>query len=177
MRSPLTLAKLQTFMEEVGRRAEGPGRVYFVGGSTALFLGFRDTTVDIDLKLDPEPKAIFESIAAIKELLSVNVELASPDQFLPELPGWRERSEFIGRVGPVKFYHYDFYSQVLAKVSRGYEKDLRDCVSMVKSKRVDTTQLLELFESVVPQMIRYPAIDPDALRERLTLFVKEVAVE
>ena len=30
-----------------------------------------------------------------KDTLDVNVELAAPDQFIPALPGWRERSEFI----------------------------------------------------------------------------------
>ena len=37
---------------------------------------------------------------------------------LPSLPGWRERSLFIDRHGRLDFYHYDPYSQALAKLER-----------------------------------------------------------
>jgi len=84
-------------MEELGRRARGPGRIYLTGGATALIFGWRESTVDADLKLDPEPAGIFEAIAQIKEELEMNVELASPDQFIPPVPEWRERSTYIAR--------------------------------------------------------------------------------
>ena len=44
----------------------------------------------------------------------MNVELASPSDFILPLPGWEERSVFIERFGKVSFFHYDFY--VLAGV-------------------------------------------------------------
>ena len=53
-----------------------------MGGATAVLLGIRDQTIDIDVKLDPEPAGVFESIARLKEQLHVSVELAAPDQFL-----------------------------------------------------------------------------------------------
>ncbi|MES1147367.1 MAG: hypothetical protein ABUL49_01315, partial [bacterium] len=81
MRYPLDKAKLFRFMEEIGRRATSPGRIYLVGGATALLLDVRSQTIDIDIKLDPEPGGVFEAISTLKEALSVNVELASPDQF------------------------------------------------------------------------------------------------
>lgn len=56
-----------------------------LGGATALLAGWRTATVDLDLKLDPEPEGAFAAIAQIKEELGVNVELASPAEFLPEL--------------------------------------------------------------------------------------------
>jgi len=59
------------------------------------------------------------------------VELASPDQFLPPLPGWQDRSPFIDAVGLVVFRHYDLYSQVLAKVERGHEQDLSDAAALM----------------------------------------------
>lgn len=34
--------------------ARSPGKVCFTGGATALLLGFREQTIDIDLKLDPD---------------------------------------------------------------------------------------------------------------------------
>src|SRR5438552_473799 len=95
MRHYVDRKKLEEFMRRLGRRATTPGTVYICGGSTALLLGFRSQTVDIDIKLDPEPGGVFEAIAELKESLGINVELASPDQFIPPLPGWRERSPLI----------------------------------------------------------------------------------
>jgi addiction module HigA family antidote len=97
MRPPADAEKIRRLLEELGRRARGPGRVYLAGGATALLIGWRANTVDVDLKLDPEPDGIFEAIAALKDDLDVNIELASPEQFLPALPDWRRRSVFIGR--------------------------------------------------------------------------------
>ena len=70
-------------MEEIAGAASSPGKVYLTGGATALLLGFREQTIDIDVKFDPEPSGVFPAIAALKERLDVNVELASPDDFIP----------------------------------------------------------------------------------------------
>jgi len=117
-----TLALLQ----HLGQQAKGPGRVYLTGGSTAVMIGWRETTMDVDLKLAPEPSGIFQAIAEAKDSLNINIELASPDLFIPELPGWQDRSKHITSVGNVEFYHYDLYSQALAKIERSHERDLRD---------------------------------------------------
>ena len=105
MPRPVDQSRLERLMEEIGRRARGPGRIYPTGGATALLFGWRGSTVDVDLKLDPEPDGIFEAIAQLKDELEVNVELASPDQFIPPVPGWQERSRHIVRSGEVDFYH------------------------------------------------------------------------
>ena len=81
--------KLEQFMSALGRRVRGPGIIYLTGGSAALHHHWRSITIDIDIKPEPEPAGIFEAIASLKEELDVNVELASPDQFIPALPGWR----------------------------------------------------------------------------------------
>ncbi|MHB8636566.1 MAG: DUF6036 family nucleotidyltransferase [Fimbriimonadaceae bacterium] len=176
MRSGTDKAKLLAFVEAIGQTALGPGRVYFVGGATALLLGVREQTIDIDIKLDPEPSGIFESIAGLKERLGLNVELASPDQFLPELPGWRERSEFIARSGLVEFFHYDFYAQALAKILRGHRNDLVDALALTKLGKVKCTQLEALFEQIRPQLIRYPTIDGPDFKARVLAFVKEACL-
>src|ERR1051326_1384897 len=120
MRTPLTVEKLNRFMDELGRRSKSPGTIYLTGGSTALLLGVREQTLDVDLKLDPEPQGAFEAIAMLKRELQINVELAAPDQFIPELPDWRDRSSLIKTVGLVQFRHYDYYSQALSKIERGH---------------------------------------------------------
>ena len=52
--------KLDAIMSQLGSRATTPGTVYITGSSTALLLGIRDQTIDIDIKLDPEPEGVFE---------------------------------------------------------------------------------------------------------------------
>ena len=66
-------------MARIGERATGPGRIYLTGGATAVLFGWREMTVDVDLKLFPEPPGVFEALAKLKDELSINVELASPD--------------------------------------------------------------------------------------------------
>ncbi len=158
-------------MEHLGRRASTPGAVYLVGGATALMLGIRPQTIDIDIKLDPEPQGAFEAIAELKESLGVNVELAAPDQFIPPLPGWRERSPFVAAVGPVVFRHYDLYSQVLAKIERGHQVDRSDAEALVERGRLDVAELVRLAQAIRPQMARYPALDPADFERKLREFV------
>ncbi|NMC62411.1 MAG: hypothetical protein GYA55_04515 [SAR324 cluster bacterium] len=172
MRSGVTKQKLQILFEELGKSAKGPGNVYIVGGSTALLLGIRDQTIDVDLKLDPEAPGIFERIETLKNQLNINIEIASPDQFIPALPGWRERSEFIAAIGSLNFYHYDFYGQVLAKIERGHEQDLSDATEMVKSAKVKLGLLLSLYEEIEPQLLRYPAINKNDFANKVKQFIK-----
>jgi hypothetical protein len=103
-------------------------------------------------------------LSSLKESLQINIELASPDDFIPPLPGWENRSRFIRQEGKLTFLHYDFYSQALAKIERGHEKDLQDVHNMIKSKVVEPSRLLELFGQIETQLHRYPAIDPASFR-------------
>ena len=82
-----------------------------MGGATAVLRGWRDSTIDIDLKAIPDTDELLRRLSALKERLEVNVELASPDDFIPALPGWQERSRFIQQEGKLTFLHYDFYAQ------------------------------------------------------------------
>ena len=51
-------AKILHLIEQLGKRARGPGRIYLVGGSSIVLLGKgRQSTIDVDLKLDPEPRS------------------------------------------------------------------------------------------------------------------------
>src|SRR5437867_13034841 len=99
MRRKVTTDTLKQFMRELAAAARTPGKVYFTGGATALLLGFREQTIDIDLKMDPEPEGAFEAIAQLKNRLNLNVELASPDDFIPAAPDWREHSRRITSIG------------------------------------------------------------------------------
>ena len=154
-------------MRLLGREARGEGRIYLVGGASAVIVGWRDTTIDVDLKLDPEPSGVFEAMARAKDALNVNLELASPDDFMPALPAWRDRSVFVARHGPVEFFHYDFYAQALAKIERGHAQDLGDVEAMSRLKLIEPGRLMRLFVAVEPDLVRYPAIDPARFRHRV----------
>jgi hypothetical protein len=164
MRSTADVAKIEAFMAALGQAVKGPGCVYLTGGATALLHGWRGTTIDVDIKADPEPAGFFEAIASLKEVLDVNIELAAPDQFIPALPGWRERSRFIAKHGAIGFYHYDLYSQALAKIERGHERDRADVESMLSRQLIAKDRLWELFQAIEPALIRYPSITASEFR-------------
>lgn len=170
MRAAADVAKVHAFLAALGQAVRGPGRIYLTGGATALLHGWRASTVDVDLKADPEPAGLFEAIAQLKQSLDVNVELAAPDQFIPALPGWRERSAFIAAHGMVEFFHYDLYSQTLAKLQRGHERDFTDARAMVVRGLVEPVKLREFFAAIEPVLIRYPGIDPVEFRTAVDTF-------
>ena len=68
-----TAAKVRLLMRRLGEEAAGPGRVYLVGGASAVLVGWRDTTMDVDLKLAPEPPGVFQAIASAKEVLDMGI--------------------------------------------------------------------------------------------------------
>ncbi len=173
MRSESDRLRIQSFMTALGSRVRGPGNIYFTGGTTAVLHGWRETSIDIDLKPDPEPPGLFEAIASLKDELDVNVELASPDDFIPAVPGWRERSLFITRHGVLDFFHYDPYGQVLAKLQRRHERDLLDSRSFVAAGLVQLPKLREMFALIEPELIRYPALDPATFRQAVIGFCDE----
>jgi hypothetical protein len=164
MRRPLDAERLRRFMRALGAEAEKDIRLYLTGGATAVLFGWRSSTIDVDLKMEPESDRLLRAIPGLKERLEVNIELAAPDQFIPELPGWRERSLFIAREGRLSFYHYDFYGQALSKIQRGHAQDLRDVQSMLEGGLIERATLLQRFEEIEPHLYRYPAIDPVSFR-------------
>jgi hypothetical protein len=173
MRGETNRAKLEAFMAALGSQVRGPGRIYLTGGATALLHGWREMTIDIDLKPDPEPSGLFEALAALKDQLDINIELASPDQFIPPVPGWRKRSLFIARHGPVEFFHYDPYGQALSKLQRGHPRDLLDVQSFCRDGLIRKDTLREMFDLIKPQLLRYPAIDPPSFEAAVLAFCHE----
>lgn len=177
MRGETDREKLGRFMKELGARVQSEGTIYLTGGATALLFGWRDTTIDIDIKADPEPRGLFEAIATLKEQLDVNVELASPDQFVPAAPGWRGRSLFIARHGSVTFRHFDPYTQALAKLQRGHDRDVRDVREMLRAGLITARDLARSFDEIEPQLIRFPAVDAGIFRAAVLTFCRDAAGE
>ena len=173
MRQKVTAARLEEFMKVLGSGVTHAARVYLVGGASSVLSGWRDSTIDVDLKVVPENDEILRRLSSIKERLQLNIELASPDDFIPELPGWQERSRFIRQEGKLTFLHYDFYAQALAKIERGHEKDLRDVHDMIKSKLIEPKLLLKLFFQIEALLHKYPALDAPSFRRAVESVVED----
>jgi hypothetical protein len=137
------------------------------GGATAVLEGWRGSTADVDLRFEPDLDELLRELPALKESLGVNIELASPPDFVPELPGWRGRSPLVFQEGNVAVHHFDFYSQALSKIERGFGQDLDDVGKMIESGLVAPVRLRELYETIEPDLYRYPAIDPAAFHRKV----------
>jgi hypothetical protein len=172
MRQLANADRIRRFMREIGPEAKSDARLYFTGGATAVLLGWRETTIDVDICFFPETDRIFRALPRLKERLKINVELASPADFIPEIPGWEERSLFISREGKIDFYHYDLYAQALSKIERRHAQDLQDVNHMIDGKWVDPEKLLGYFEKIEPHLYRYPALDPAAFRRAVEDIVR-----
>lgn len=151
-------------MLRLAAHASAEARIYFAGGVSALLMQWRASTIDIDLKIVPEQDSLFRALPELKESLEINVELASPDQFIPAVPGWEERSPLILREGRLSFHHYDFYSQALAKIERGHSRDVTDVAAMIELGLIDRQAVLDFLRQIEPFLYRYPAIDPQSFR-------------
>lgn len=172
MRQLTDAVRLREFMRLLGRRTRAEGRVYLVGGACAVLHDWRATTIDIDIDLDPGLDALLREIPAIKEDLQVNVELASPAHFIPELPGWRDRSPFVVREGTLDFHHYDFHAQALSKIERAHARDVEDVREMAARKLIEPARLVAFFDLIEPQLYRYPAVDAASFRNAVAETVR-----
>jgi hypothetical protein len=160
MRQVATAERIREFMRALGREAAAPGRVFFTGGATAVLSGWRESTIDVDIKLVPDQDPVLRAIPALKESLQLNVELASPDDFIPVRPDWADRSPFIAREGRLDFHHFDLSAQALSKIERGHTQDLEDVREMLARGLVTAAGLRDYFDAITPRLYRYPAVDP-----------------
>ena len=167
MRPLADASRVRALAHELGRLATNPYRLYLVGGATAVMEGWRESTIDIDLRLEPDSDELLRAIPGLKETLGVNIELTSPPDFIPELPDWRDRSPFVLQEDQVSVHHFDFYSQALSKVERDIAQDREDVTSMFETGVVESGRLLEFYEMIEPLLFRYPAIDPPSFRLRV----------
>ena len=164
MRRPVDAARLRAFLEGLGRAARRPATAFLVGGATAVDLGWRVATIDVDLKLVPDDDELLRAIQDLKRELDLNVELASPDLFIPVRDGWVDRSPHVASFGELQVRHFDLAAQALAKLERGHRQDLLDVAAMVQRGLVTKRGLLEELARIEPLLHRYPALDPTAFR-------------
>jgi hypothetical protein len=159
--------RIRRFMAALGAAAREEADCYLAGGSTAVLVGWRATTVDVDIRLEPEAADLLRELVRLKNELRINVELASPADFIPLPEGWRDRSPFAAKEGKVVFRHFDPLSQALAKLERAHSRDLADVEALLDVGLVVRARLLAAFAEIEPELYRFPAIDPRAFRERV----------
>jgi len=163
---------IAAFMQAFGSAIRAYTSVYFSGGATAVLYNIRSSTIDIDLFFEPDNTECYQVLRRLKDTLNINLEIAAPHHFVPVLPGWRERSEFIEQIGSVSFYHYDLVSQIISKIQRGYEQDMSDATGFVTliPKQV---KMLELMESVKEEYLRFPTVEFQELKFKVEHFLNE----
>lgn len=164
MREVADRARIESFLSALAREATRATDVYLVGGTSAVLVGWRSSTMDIDLAMRPESDALLRAIPALKERLRINVELASPDQFIPIPEGWESRSPVVTTIGKLTVRHFDFHAQALAKIERGHARDLADVEAMHALGLIDATAIRAQFASIESELYRFPAIDPPTFR-------------
>lgn len=167
MRELANSTRIERFMRELGRAVDVEGRVYLTGGATAVLYGWRATTIDVDIKLIPDRDEILREIPRLKEELNLNVELAAPSDFIPLPGGWEDRSPLIVRQGKLSFHHFDPVAQALSKIERGHSQDIQDVREMIANGLVDPAEALSQFESIEPDLFRFPAINPASFRKAI----------
>jgi hypothetical protein len=164
---PLASAdRIAALLSALGREASEPTALYLTGGATAVLLGWRDSTIDVDLRFEPERDELLRAVSRLKDELRINVELASPADFLPLPEGAEGRAVYAATEGRLTIYHFDLYSQALAKVERGHDRDLADVDAMIDRGLIDPATALAYLAEIEPQLFRFPAIDPAEFRRR-----------
>jgi hypothetical protein len=165
--------RIRRLIGALGEAAGRDGDCYLAGGATAVLLGWRATTIDVDLRLEPEQDEVLRALPRLKEELSINVELASPADFIPLPRSWRERSPLVERAGRLSFRHFDLHSQALAKLERGHTRDLEDVREMLARGLIEKSRLRSCFAEIETELYRFPAVDPADFRRSLEDLLRE----
>jgi hypothetical protein len=140
MRPPIDRLRVHYFLVKLGMEFRHPARVYLVGGTTMV--------------ADEHEAEFAQVIRRLKDELQINVEQASPGDFIPLPSGWKERAKHVGHFGSVDVFHFDLYSTALSKIERGREGDYQDVLSMLRAGHIAMGELRAAFENILPRLER-----------------------
>jgi hypothetical protein len=172
MRPSVDKTAIESFLQQLGRTFRKPGRLYLVEGAALVHAGIRPGfTQDIDIRVSGANEG--ELIVAIQRLiqqLQINVEFASPADFIPLPSQWEMHVQYAGRYGGVDVFYFDFYSIALSKIERGNSRDIDDVKLLVQQGIITLNELDEAYQEVLAQLGqgRYPRITPQRFSERYT---------
>ncbi len=163
---------IERFLQQFGQLSQQSGRLYLAGGAELVHGGLRGegaTTVDIDLRLDVSDESAAETlIRQLMRQLGINVELASPADFIPLPSDWQTRSPFVGRYGNTDVFYFDYYALALSKIARGTSRDLSDVLLLAQNGLIQREDLEAAYQQILPQLGhgRFFNIDPAKFAEQ-----------
>jgi hypothetical protein len=167
----ITKKNIQTFMKAVGKMVKNDATFYVTGGTTAVLLGFRNGTIDIDIAGNMDE--LFAFIPALKEEFQINIEMAKPTDFVPSLPGECDRHIMIVSYGKVRFMHFDPYAQAFSKIVRAHATDIADVKALAKEKIVDLKKLVDMITKLPDcDFEKYPRLNRAAVEATVQSFVE-----
>jgi len=172
MRPSVDKTAIESFLQQLGRAFRKPGRLYLVGGAALVHAGVRPGfTQDIDIQVSGANEG--ELIVAVQRLIQqmqINVEFASPGDFIPLPSQWEMHAQYVGRYGGVDVFYFDFYSIALSKIERGNSRDIDDVKLLVQQGIITLNELDAAYGEVLAQLGqgRYPRITPQRFSERYT---------
>ncbi len=158
MRQHVGRQDIEHFLMEVGRTRQA-GRLYLTGGAALVHRGIRPgQTLDIDIQITVDPGNLTTQVAQLKQKMNINIEFASPGDFLPLPTQWEARSEFIKRYHQVDVFYFDWYSIALSKMQRANRQDVLDVQLLVRQGCVEGNELDRLYQDVLTK-IGHPPYD------------------
>jgi hypothetical protein len=173
MRQHVTKADIEKFLHALGKAFRKPGRLYLAGGAALVHLGIRSgSTMDIDVTIEATSED--EMVTAIRRLvdqMQINVEFASPGDFIPLPAQWMAQAKYVGRYGSVDVFYFDFYSLALSKISRGNDRDLIDVKLLLQQKLITLEELDRAYNEVLPRVGKRPYLNlnPQKFAERYAM--------
>lgn len=180
MRQNVTRADIDKFLAALGKAYRKPGRIYLAGGAALVHMGVRSgATLDIDvvIEADNEDEMII-TIRRLVDQMQINIEFASPADFIPVPSQWTAHSRYFGRYGKIEAFYYDLYSLTLSKISRGNDRDLLDVKLLVQEKLITLDELDAAYNEILPRMGKRPYINlnPQKFAERYAIIRQQLAL-
>ena len=170
MRPNVDKKAIESFLQQLGRTFRKPGRLYLVGGAALVHAGVRagfTQVIDIQVGGANEGDLII-SIQRLIQQMQINIEFASPKDFIPLPSQWEAHAQYVGRYGEVEVFYFDFYSIALSKIERGTTRDIEDVKLLVQQQRIGLDELDAAYQEVFAQLGkgRYPKVIPERFAER-----------
>lgn len=173
MRHNVTKADIEKFLNALGKLFHKPGRLYLAGGAALVHIGLRSGfTMDIYVAIEASDEdEMVTAIRTLVEKMQINVEFASPGDFIPLPTQWMAQARYIGRYGSIDVFYFDFNSLALSKISRGNDRDLIDVQLLLQQKLITLEALNGAYNEVLPRMGKRPYINinPQRFAERYAL--------
>jgi hypothetical protein len=172
-------SRIDQFLRVLGRRLRLPVRLYLVGGSIVVDMGLREATLDVDYVAQSDsPEALAEleqTIPILKNELQVNVEPASPADFLPVPANVLARGKYVRTYGNVSVYYYDLSTTIISKVARGTERDLDDAAALIQSGAVSWEDVDQTWREIRSSPRGWLRHDPHIVEARLKVLHQRMA--